>query len=484
VEKKSVDLKYTSLELTELWDSRIVLGELKYGESDRDEIRNALKSVGYTSGIQDNCIDALLKGSTEQIPVALAYTVDEAVNLHYHFDFYLDDDVIERWITTRQIDEIDLSFPVKKYDPLLTFSQPPRTVLIYPNGRKKVLRTRDDCTVGLFQGKNSIPDSDPTVLISEIDGFAHRDLYGKVSVYPIKTYPNLGRIHGLIDDDSAIQIERDVTKGSQIITPSNLAVGGLIRGSHIEVEGNLKTRHGLDNSLKEENASITAGQSIYTSFIQSYQVWAGMYIIVNKMIDKSKVQCLNTIITTDIKQSEIRVSKKLFVMNISNNCIIYLGPSYLSDAAFRARKNIHIQHAKRISDIEAHLEDQKLLLSSERQKAMGHLSKLNKLSKNLIASDELLNRIYYNLEQGIKNVDQKIVEYEEAQEVYEREKFQINYYKSQLNGFENPEIRVYGQLEQGTKIMTPNDFLKIKDTVENVSIKIDPSTEKLILKKY
>lgn len=481
--KKVITLNNGSLEVIELWDKKLLLGEILDGYTTRDELKAVLAGEGYSYGLLEKCIELLEKGYVGQIPVALAYLEDEAGKLWYHFEKAVNNDIFLKWLKAGKVDELNLLYPVKKDDRLVSLSQPPINLLRYPNGGKEILKELSERSISLYIGENTALDSTSNSLIAKIAGSAHRNIYGVVSAYPIKSFKSIGKIHGKIRYENALEIEDDIKRESNVVLPSNLLVRGMIRSAFVKVEGNIQSGIGFDNSNKTKNASISAGQSIFTTMIRSYDVWAGMYIIVRNTIENSNVQCMDTIFAPCISKSEIRVANKLYVRDITYSSQIYLGPYYVKDPELKSFKNYHLQHEKRLEDLGRQIEEQIRILEGERLKVNSRINRLNSVSKDSISSDLPLKRFYHNLKHKLDQVISQIDDYKKTMYIYEEEKLQLSFYDSHLHNENNPEIIVFGKLSSGTVIIAPNQKLKIGNQLSQVSIKLDKKSGALKIEK-
>ena len=112
-------------------------------------------------------------------------------------------------------------------------------------------------------------------VLADIDGQAHRNIYGVVAVLPVENIPGLGREHGKMYKDGAIQVDQDVGDGSQLECTADLRVFGGIHSASITVAGNIHIGVGADNPAQNNEAYIRAGQSVYAHTCKDTQVWTG-----------------------------------------------------------------------------------------------------------------------------------------------------------------------------------------------------------------
>jgi len=470
--KKRIELNNGLLLATELWGGKLVLGEIRYGTAKKTEMRPGLIKKGYRYGLLDTSLDLLESGQKGQVPVALAYLDKDPGKPWFHFEDALNDDNFNSWLKSGSFDSIDFSYPVKAGERLLSLAQTPFSYLRHPNGEKQFLKEINDENVGLYAGENTTLNSQKTAIESEVDGFAHRTIYGTVSVYPLRDVKNIGKMHGRVEFDNALEVEQDIRSESIVTLPSNLMVKGLIRSANIRVGGNITCNFGFDNMQRLEMARIYAGQSIFTNQIVSYPVWAGMYIIVQQSIENSSIQCMNSLVAPLISHSEIRVGSKIYTRNVDKSSQIFLGPSYVVDPSLKSIKSYHKQHEKKLFDLYLDLEDQQRELEFTKKKAIGHLAKLNKMSKASISSDVLLNRFNVNMQDLLEKYNLSLEKCNRTLSIFEDEKKQLSFYETQTKDDKNPEIIVTGKISSGCVIHAPHQTLRIRESLQHVSIRL------------
>lgn len=481
--KKRIELKNALLVVTELWDGRLVLGELEYGESKKAEMRVALAKAGYNFGIIDTSLEMLQNGQKGQMPIALAFLNEDPGKPWFHFEDALNTANFDEWLRTGNIATVDFTYPVKKDERLLTLSESPFQYLRYPNGKIERLDNNTARTeISLFSGENTTVNETNNAILATCDGVANRTIYGRVSVYPVKTIKNIGKMHGKVEFDSALEVEQDIRSESHVTIPSNITVNGLVRSAYLRVGGNIMCEYGLDNMNKVDMARIYAGQSIYSNQILHYKVWAGMFIIIRKSIEMSDIQCMHSIVAPLIRGSEVRVGSKLFARNIDKGSQIYLGPTYVIDPSLKAISNYHRQHEKKIFDLNLDIESQQRELAFTKKKALTHLGKLNKMAKSNIASDMLLHRFYANMQKALEGYNESVNLYEETVSSYDDEHKQLAFYETHNGGNKDSEIIITGKIGTGCVIHAPNESYRIRETMSKLSIKLKPESGTLDIK--
>lgn len=471
--KKIIKLKNGVLELTILRDGTLIFAETKRGYIADKELKIALNEAGYSYGLLENSINELERGKNGQILLATAYAQNEAAGIWSHSGEIPDKNKIIEILETEQFNFTEISFRVKKDERLQTITSTPKTMLRYPDGRKKLLKELGIESVSKLCGPNTHLGIQSKSIVSDIDGSLHISIYGIVSVYPERTYGSIGKIHKKMNESNAFIVERDVTPEAYIETPSNLEVQGFIKSSIIDVGGNIVCHYGIDNPRDLDTSSVVAGQSIFTTIINKYPVWSGSVVIATKRIENSSVRCLDTIATPLISGSEIYVGNKLYVKDIVNGSEIFLGNNFVENEELHSRKSYNVQHKKRLIDIENSIIAEQSFLESSRSKVVSQIKKLRKLSPDNFGSDMILNRFYNSISEGNKKIEKKLDDYESALQLYEKERLELSFFEQQLQNESQPEIYVLGRIEPGVVINAPNQILNVNEEYKNVSIKLD-----------
>ncbi len=482
VKKKRLLLTNGLLEVTELWDGRVVMGEIRYGSAKKSELKTSIHNNGYRYGILESSLDMLEAGHKGQIPIAKAQLDEDPGRPWFHFEDALNDSNFNSWIEHGNFDSIDFTYPVKKDERLMSLSQRPYRFLRFPNGEQEFISDLADRDISIYSGENTYVNDQGSAVHALIDGHAHRSIYGTVAVYPLRKVKNIGKMHGRVEFENTLEVEQDVRSGSRISIPSNLIVHGVIRSSNIYVAGNVTAEFGLENMQKLDHSRVYAGQSIFTNSIKHYPVWAGMFIMVRQSIEHSTVQAINSIVAPVINSSEIRVGTKLFCRNIDKRTQIYLGPDYVVDPNLKNIKNYHRQHEKKLFDAFMRLDEKQLEVEFTKKKALSHLAKLNKLSKSSISSDVLLSRFFVNIEEDLQKFRMEIEKCQDTLLVYQEELRQLNFYHSHTRTDKKPEIVVVGKLSPGCTIYAPHQTLRVREVMEHVSISLNQSSGTLEVK--
>ncbi len=471
--KKNISLGHGALELSILGDGKLILGELIRGTTTRMELKIVLTEEGYGNGIIDDNIEELAGGLRGQIPVAAAFSEDEPATVKVHFENDLHEIIRMDHLDKSLFDRLDFSSLVKTNDTLLSVIQPAQTYLIYPDGKKISQKKLPPENIISYAGENTHAVPHIQVILADIDGSAHRSVYGDVSVHPVEKLRSIGRMHGKVNLKTGLQLEEDIQKDSSLKVSSNLIVRGLIKSSFVQAEGNIQCDFGIDNSLKHGNATIIAGQTLLTASIRKYEVWSGSFVIAKNYIDRCQIQCMNSVIAPQISGSEIRVGNKLYANTIDQKTHVFLGPSFVENPRLREKKRQYQQHEKRLYDLNSMIEKDQFLLELNRSKVIQQIQKLREQPEVDFSANLVLKRFYDTLNTGLLNLKQKNENYRQILDMVERERREILFYERQLRREYQPEVIVFGRLESGTVIVAPNETLKVRETLRNVSIKLD-----------
>ncbi|MFB0516157.1 MAG: hypothetical protein ACETWG_06090, partial [Candidatus Neomarinimicrobiota bacterium] len=250
VRQQDLDLPDGVLRLTSLSEDRLILAELIEGSPTRYDILTTIGGAGIAHGIIERGVDAIAQGYEGQVPVAHA----EVIELPGQTSCIgLDLPLVEEVAVTgrfEKLNQVDVSFPVKAGQSILSLSAPPRIVIRYPNGQDRVLYEHEPIDSALFAGKNTSVNEESNTVLASIDGLAHRTVYGIVCVYPTERAFGIGSAHGKLWKESAFVIEQDISDSSHIETISTLIVRGAVHGSLLQAAGNIQISFAADNPTR------------------------------------------------------------------------------------------------------------------------------------------------------------------------------------------------------------------------------------------
>jgi len=458
---------------------KLIIGEL-YGEKVyRFDLIKALKENGIVCGFLDNCLGLLEGGFNGQIPIAQAYIEDEPGTFIFTFEDLYDRSGILNFLRSNTFPQPNLFPIVRKGDVLVEMASNPHSVLRYPDGHKDILQELAASDVDYYSGTNTSVDKENTRIVAAIDGSVHRSVYGVVHVYPPQQIKSLGKAHGKMKYDSALQVEDDIRSGSDLITQSNLWVGGMVRAAHVEAEGSIHSKYGFDNPKRLDSAQVIAGHSIYTAAIRQYRVKAGVGVFAKNIIEDSIVYSNNFIITPLIVNSEVRVGNKLYVHRVKGDTRIFLGRQFLRDTRYKELLNFHQQHERGLSDIEADINYVQDKLLMEQNNTVKQLNKLKRLAPDMIPTDVLLKRYFANQQTSYQELNRKIAAYERQSHKLTRERMRLSFYENQFSIDTPPQIYITGEVEAGVSIHALNQHIKLKENHSNLLISLDAVSGKL-----
>ena len=479
----TVELKNGKLKLLFFLDGKLVCGEYKGEKTYKHELIKGLRRAGINGGYIENCISLIQSGESGQLPLAEGFTEQDPGEVRFLFEKEISQETFIKSVKSSVFETMNLLQPVKKGQSLVNTITPPRTILKFPDGKIKILEELKTHSCPFHSAENTKISSDGTSLVSEIDGSASRSVLGDVSVYPLTTIKSTGKAHGQVYYESALKVEADIRSESDVEAVSNLIVHGMIRSSKIKARGNIQCLLGFNNPRKLEVAVAYAEQSIFTRVIRNYTIWAGKYIIAESVIENSVVQCLHTIATPLIRASEVRAGNKIYVHDITDSSRIYLGSYFIDDAADNDIYPKYIQHEKRLHDIETEIAFLKEKVLNDRSASLLQLTKLKRISPEMIPRNVILNRYYSSLDSGLKNLEKRIDLYEEQASIIAEDRIRISFYEKQSHEQMPVELIVTGTLSAGTVIFAANETLHIKENLTNVRIKVNENSGKLSIEK-
>ena len=479
--KINAELKNGILELTVIESGKLILGEYKGEKTFTYELQKALKRSGIITGYLNNCLNLIESGSAGQIPVAQAFIEDEPGELVFHFGKKWQRKEIIELLSNKDFNSINFFYQAKKGEKLVSFVSTPNTVLKYPNGKIEVLHELSFNDMEYYAGKHVSVDPSKRTLLADIDGLPQKEIFGVVSVFPESRVKSIGKAHGRVHYDTALHVEQDIRSESDVSSLGGIRVGGMVRSSRLEAGGNIHIKFGFDNPKKSEAGYAESGQSVFTSAIRNYRVKAAFSVVSNTAIEGSWVDCLGTIITPQIRSSEIKVGNKLFVNEVTGNSQIYLGPYFIKESKYTELKNFHQQHIKRLYDLES---ETRIIMDKIRHGqriALLQIQKLKKLTPDNFQDDVLLNRYLQNMNNLHLELEGSIKKYEKQIALINKERMRLSYFERQFFNTANTEIICPGTMEQGTVINAPNESLKLKESRKNISVKLDTIMGTLII---
>ncbi len=472
--KRKIRLENGLLLITILKDGELLLGEIKRGKTTKLELKLALQKEGFVFGIMEDNLRELALDYKGQLPIARSVFEFEKASVKpcfgKEFDFfnYLD------LLRLNQLEQLNFSYRVRQGDDLVTVLEPPRYFLRYPDGRRRLLETLPMESISSIVGVNTrfLPSS--KTIVARADGIVNLSPQGVVSVYPLKTMRALGKMLGKLHLREALYVEEDVQRESYVYSPSNVEVGGTIKSSFIKCDGNLQCALGIDDPLNWENARIFTGQNVLTAYLKNYKVWAGGDVFVKNRVDKSTVHCMNNMVAPVVSGSQIHIANKLFVKRLESKTQVYLGPTFVENSHLEEKRRNFRQHTKRLNDLEKTISKEKFWLEFNRNKALQQLQKMHE-RKNTAnkAANLILKRFYDSLADGLRRLEDQIMEYQRFLETLDTEYAEIQTLEQHMKKDYKPEIVVLDRIEPGVIIHAPNETLKVRETMTQVVLELD-----------
>ncbi|MEE9161940.1 MAG: FapA family protein, partial [Candidatus Neomarinimicrobiota bacterium] len=295
LDQRDMSLPEGVLRLTSLNKDRLILAELADGAVTLRQLRKALGEAGVKHGIIERGVNLILADHDGQVPIARAEVLDlPAQTTEVGLDLPLLDEVVASG-KLRALEKVDVSYPVKAGQLLLTVDSVPRTVLRFPNGKERVLKEHEGIDPGLFAGENAEVGKGGKEVVAAIDGLAQRSIYGKISVYASERSGGIGKAHGKVYKETALAVEQDISDGADIETTSSLTVRGAVHGAVINAGGNLHVQYAVDNRTRNKEARLVAGQSLRVRSIEHTPVWVGANFISTQGILQCDVECMDTV---------------------------------------------------------------------------------------------------------------------------------------------------------------------------------------------
>ncbi len=478
-----IDLDDGTLELILLNNGQLVLGKYSGKPTSQAKLTKALKQLGITYGYIDKSLKIISNGSFVQMPVAQASIMDEPGKLTFPFQKKRTlDDYKNIALSGRPFSD-SLSVFVQKNQELVKLVSNPHRVLKLPNGKSEILEELTGQDLSHFSGENTYIDKKRSMVLSKIDGVAYKDQYGMVAVYPQTEVKSIGKAHGKIYYEAALFVKADIRSESNVETLSDIFVNGMIRSSQVSAAGNVHAKFGLDNHNQKENSIVTAGQTVVTSAIRNFTVWAGEDVLASSAIYGSNIKALNVVATPKIKDSEIRAGGKIFTRNVEGKCRFFLGAFYVKDTDQKNVFRYIAQHKKRLDDLDNEIYYLTERLNHDKVNIVNQINKLKRLNGGFNSDDLYIKRFYNNQVEGLIQLKKKIKQYEEQIHVVESDQMRLSYYENQFIEREPATLFVEGNLPAGTIINAPGETVTTKKDLYNITIFVDPVSGKIITQK-
>ena len=115
---------------------------------------------------------------------------------------------------------------------------------------------------------------------------------------------------------------------------------------------------------------------------------------------------------------------------------------------------------------------------------VSYFGRLKETGKDNILLDATMMRLYDQLKESFATLEENVSDYGELLKNFLATKIILAYYARENRMSEDPEIRVYGKIDKGVMISTANQSIKLSRPLENVAIRFERATGKMVIKQY
>ncbi|MFC1747079.1 FapA family protein [Candidatus Neomarinimicrobiota bacterium] len=484
VARRKVALKNGVLMLTAIDDRRLVFGQVTRGDISESDVYEALASMNFKAGILTDNIPLLVEGEKLQVPLAVAELLSIPARTNAK-GLSLDlGDRLTRIDTFPNLSGIDVHHKVRAGELLFRVEAPPRTVLRVPTGEERLLFEGENLDGSFFAGPNTHVDDDGKTIVSDLDGWAFRSIYGRVEVYGMEEIPGIGRLHGKVHVEGGLSVLQDIGEGSRVEIPGDLRIGGAVLSAVIEVGGNVFIDGFVTNPANAKDSRLQVGQSILTRQLDGFSVWIGAHAVILDSVNRCKLTVLDTLITPEINDSEIAIGHCLVVNNVMGESILRLGSSWIHDPRFRSRSLLCTQHRGRLDDIDAMLREQRAIYDKARRELalqFQHLRArgLSSSQKKLTAQSFMRN--FHTMNDALETFKKHFMAYKESVQQLAHEEADLAYYRHLRERLIESRIVITGKLAPGVIIQAPSGNLTIEEEMSKVAITVNPVSGQLTI---
>ena len=258
-----------------------------------DDIRGFLANNSIVYGILDDSIQEFEDFPIFDTPVLVAEGTPpvHGAEAKVIYNFETEPDKIH--IQEREDGSVDFK-ELNKYQNVVKGQPLARKVSPEPGkdgrtvyGRYIPARDGNDLEIGL--GKNvSIADNGATVVATASGHVMLKS--GKITVETVLVIPgNIDGRTGNVNALGSVVIKGNVEDGYSVTAQGKIEVSGYVGKANLNAGGDIIVSRGINGGEGKEFGHITAGKSIWSSFIQNAQVDAGEFVIVSAGIVNSDV---------------------------------------------------------------------------------------------------------------------------------------------------------------------------------------------------
>jgi len=482
VTRREVRLASGVLRLTAFDNRRLVVGQLVEGSVDENDVLEALSQAGFKAGVIPENVALLTRGVRSQVPLAAAEVIQiPARTTAPGLDLAVEDHAAAT-VEFPDLMGVEVIHYVTAGQVLFTVDAPPKTILRLPTGEEQPLSEGDALNARLFTGENTTVGDDGKTVVSNIDGYAHRSVFGKVAVYPVEELPGVGRMHGRVYKEASLVVQQDVGDGSRVEVQGDLKVDGSVHSATVAAAGNVQIGGEASNPSHLKEAHITAGQSLRVRRLQELTVWAGSHVVATEGVRKCQVEVMNALVTPLIADSEVAVGNRLIVRDIQGECTLKLGSKWITAPALREKSLVCTQHRKRLEDIERQMIEYKSAYTKARSGLAQQIQRMRDpaatISQKKMVVQSLL-RLFNAMTDALEIFQGRFKDFSTVADQLAREEAELDYYRHLKESFPAPEIVVTGTLAAGALIQGPVDSMKVEQDLSKVAIAPDPQTGKL-----
>jgi uncharacterized protein (DUF342 family) len=371
---------------------------------------------------------------------------------------------------------------VKKGQVLLTFGAAPKTIIRYPQGRIQIMHEHDALDPELFAGPNTSVDQGKHGIIADMEGYAYQTVYGEVTVHPAERAFGISSAYGHVWQEGSLMVEQDISDGSNIEVGGSIIVRGAVHGTQIKAAGNIQISYAVDNRTMNREARLVAGQSVYCRALDNTPAWAGSHMAVAQGITRCTVECMDTLLTPAIHGCKVSIGNQLITETVKGYSVINLGTKYIPEPDFRSKQAVYNQHQKRFLELEQNLAQHRFTYNRTRENLARQIEKMRDpafAESRRYSARQALGRLFDTLNETVAAYRQDYEQYLTSSAKLAREQVGLNFYQHRLSGFLEPRIKVFGTMEKGTQIHSPEDRMTLRENLSEVMIQLEPYTAKL-----
>ena len=460
---------------------RVVLAQITQGEGIASEIYEALDSLGIRFGVLDKWVDEIGGGYRGEVPVAVAEVSVSPAKIEGLDDMFA---LIDRLISSGDFSSLaglNILARVESGDTLLKMHTPPQTVLRYPDDESRVLRN-GHLNARILAGRNTTVSDDGTEISAAVDGVAHQNLYGEVSVHPMENMSRVTALDGKIRHEAAIMIEDDVEATAHVVTKGDIHISGTDYGALLQAAGNIQVNGLTENRGGGAKASVRAGGHFKTFKLHNTRVITGGNLIVEAEIRGCDIVCGGTLASPTLSGSQVKVGHRIVVGDIKDDTSILMGIQYLDESDYESKLTVVGQYEARMADRRAVLSLAQDTITDESRKVSEQLRRLKdpKLSPTQRTNAmRILANLTKQIETTLETFRVALEAFASAgHEVLDRQA-PLEFYRQRLDAM-RPEIIVWGTVEAGTKIASGALKLTIAEPASKIRITVDPEAEELV----